>query len=116
MSIKMNSAREGIRELNENFQGRAVAPEGFYSELERFGVDIKSSVLVSIVPDSGTTYIGYIINQNANVCSYDIDYESKQYSTFEVEGETNFKPPQHTREKPWDIKVVALELFNEKHS
>ncbi|WP_444944358.1 hypothetical protein ACJJIK_04570 [Microbulbifer sp. ZKSA006] len=118
MSIQLNRSRNNIRELNVRYQGRAVAPVGFYNELERFGVILDRSVLISIIPDSGSTFIGSLINQNGNVCSFDIDYEFTQYSKFDVELESEqcFKRPQHTKQKPWDDKVLAFELYNESYS
>ncbi|PCJ11409.1 MAG: hypothetical protein COB04_17945 [Gammaproteobacteria bacterium] len=116
MSIQLDRARKSIRELNDKYQRRTVAPVGFYSELERFGVVINGSVLVSVLPHSGSTLIGSLIDQNGDLCSYDIDYKCTELSEFQVQEKLGFRPPQHTIEKPWSKKVVAIELYNEIHS
>lgn len=116
MNSKVAEARENIRILNSRYHSRKAAPAGFYAELERFGIEVENSILVAILPDSGSTLIGRLIDQNGNLCHYDIDYQYSKYSEFEVVEPTNFKAPQHTKERPWDDIVVAFELYREVHS
>ncbi|MES9993754.1 MAG: hypothetical protein ABW098_17530 [Candidatus Thiodiazotropha sp.] len=113
MSIQLEKARKNIRDLNDKYQNREIASLSFYNELERFGVNVEKSVLISICLDGETTLVGSLIDQNGEVRIFDIDYELTQYSKCEIEEKQGFKKPQHTKERKWHDRVVAQELYNE---
>ncbi|MBU6956021.1 hypothetical protein [Hahella sp. HN01] len=112
MDMKVQAAKEIVFEMNELFHTRKLLASVVYDQLEGFGVDIACSILISYIPDDVNVISGRLINQEGVVCNFDINLADASKSEFEEEGELNWKPPQHTRSKPWDHEVIAKELFD----
>ena len=114
-SLRVREEKTNILHLNKMFHEFKVAPEEFFQQLKSRDVDIGLSILISICPDGDNTYFGSLINQFGNICSFDIDCDDEKYSRWDISSSNKLhKSPQHTKSKPWDAEVIALDLFKER--
>jgi len=113
-------AREAFLKENELFRaGKALWEadcwKDIYEQIQSYGIELEKSVLINIIPDDVTALSGGIIRQDGAYCYFWLDFDKNELSEWEeVEcSDSTYKPPQHTKERPWDASVLAKELFLE---
>lgn len=103
-SLKDKSTVKDLLALNKKFREKELLlEESFYKQLEVYGCEIDKSFIIDVIPDSGNTYVGTIINQNMKILYFDIDTVSPEYTIISEKINLNV------------IDKIALEILQTLH-
>lgn len=72
-----------LRDLEQSYSQGTVCASGFYNVLDNAGINPKSSVLLDILPDSGSTVVGRLLDESGELWEFDIDYDDMEHSKIE---------------------------------
>jgi hypothetical protein len=108
----VTEARKALAHLNAEFQGRGLAPQEFYAQLQKNNCDPEHSVMVEFIPDGAQSVFGRIIAPDGRIFAFDIAFGAEECSTWQDVTEEFHKEVRTLRQhKPWSAAIVALELF-----
>lgn len=115
MTVREKKIRDELIDLNDKFRSLELFPLEFYRQISHKNVDVASSVLVDVLPDSSNTYIGRLIDQEDNIWSFDIDLDNASYSEWDdiTEGFCRLlKEP--SADKKHTLEFLAKKMMNQK--
>ncbi len=109
MSYTESKITEEIRKLNEQFWAGLTDPPGITIALDTLGIDTKKSVLISIIPDSGSTFIVHLKAADERILEIDLDMSDVSSAEIETIDSANY------RKRQGQIKMSVIEkLFAER--
>ncbi len=110
--IQLDHAVRDQTELNRRFRAGELLDDRFHAQLEGYGCDVETCVLVSLVPDGNETYCGTIIRQDGRVFDFDLALGDPESSEWEDRTEAFLREyEQNKKRKDFRPGVVAYRMF-----
>jgi hypothetical protein len=114
-SQKVESARQALANLNRRFRARELVGEAFYVQLTAQGFACAQCVLVSVVPDGSSTYLGKIIRQDGRVFDFDVDLDGPALSSWTDVTESFEQKLDAGGFKAWSPELLAHAEYARLH-
>jgi len=117
MRYRESKAIEEAKLALVNFRKKDPFPLGYdlkiYDQLERkFGVDVAKSILVRWLPEGDGFCSMTLIDQNGNICDFEINSNDQNDSSVEPLPVSEFvKSNRYKQLKPWDDLKVSIDFY-----
>jgi len=84
MSLTKDKVVEELRSLNEQFHSESLEPKGLFHALRQLGIEPMHSILISLYPDSGSTWCGELFDESMGPVEFDVDLADYANSTVQA--------------------------------
>lgn len=121
MSLTLRNARIETRKLLDEFRSFESFPKSYRKEIynvlvEKLNIDVQRSILISWLPEGGKNLGVRLIDQDGNICFFDIDPDFPEHDEAERYGiELEEKSNEYKQLRPWNDLVLAIEIFREEN-
>lgn len=119
-SLTMQRATRAAKDELSAFRAYEAFPRSCRKEIYKilindFGVDIDRSILVSYLPEGGRNLGITLIDQNGNICFFDIDPDAPEFNDVERDSIDDYEKSHDFKKlKPWHELVLGIKLYREQ--
>ena len=83
----------------------------FYRQISHKNINVASSILIDVMPDSCNTYVGRLIDQNGSIWSFDVDLDDCSFSEWDdITDELNQLLKKNKNSKKYILEFYAKEI------